>query len=522
MMVAINAVCQQVTRALLRFSLVLDWWRPGRSRNLTPRQVLAYVCRMPRGLISAAGHLPHWRLQRSAVAGVLGGNRGKGSRSVASYDEDSVTMAVAAGRTALVRAGGTSPRSLWFATTSAPYAEKSSAPVAHAALRLDEDVIAADAAGGLRSANGALRSALHSSDDAVLVLAGDIRTGPAGGPDEREGGDAGAAVLVGDSDAGNLVAEYIACGSATREFLDRWRAPGELRTHGWEERFGQQRYADLADAAWTRALKEASLEADGIRSVAIVGPHARAGAKLARQLGAAGVDVADDLAATVGFSGAAHAPLVLARMVEGAEPGEVLALVSMADGADVFLFRRTEVPVDDPATVDGQIAGGDDSLPYAKYLQWRGVLPTQPPNRPEPARMSASAAERRLDWKYGFVGSVDRSSGAVHLPPARVSFRGGAVDEMDLAPMADVPARVVTFTIDSLAYSPSPPTIFAVCDFEGGGRLPVELTDVTPEGVSIGMPVEMTFRRINTADGIANYFWKARPSAAAGATKGPN
>ncbi|HNH95930.1 MAG TPA: OB-fold domain-containing protein, partial [Microthrixaceae bacterium] len=158
---------------------------------------------------------------------------------------------------------------------------------------------------------------------------------------------------------------------------------------------------------------------------------------------------------------------------------------------------------------------GDDSLTYAKYLNWRGVLPVQPPNRPEPARMSASAAERRLDWKYGFVGSRDRSSGALHLPPARVSFVGGAVDDMDPAPMADVPATVATFTVDSLAYSPSPPIVFAVCDFDGGGRLPVELTDVTADQVSIGMAVEMTFRRLNTADGIANYFWKARPAASA-------
>ncbi len=60
----------------------------------------------------------------------------------------------------------------------------------------------------------------------------------------------------------------------------------------------------------------------------------------------------------------------------------------------------------------------------------------------------------------------------------------------------------------------------AVCDFDGGGRLPVELTDVTSEQVSIGMPVEMTFRRINTADGIANYFWKARPAQAT--SKGQN
>ena len=125
--------------------------------------------------------------------------------------------------------------------------------------------------------------------------------------------------------------------------------------------------------------------------------------------------------------------------------------------------------------------------------------------------MSASAAERRLDWKYGFVGSQDRDSGSLHLPPSRVSAVGGNVDDMDPAPMADRIARVATFTVDSLAYSPSPPVVFAIADFEGGGRLPLELTDVRAEEVHMGMEVEMTFRRLNTADGIANYFWKARP-----------
>jgi uncharacterized OB-fold protein len=70
---------------------------------------------------------------------------------------------------------------------------------------------------------------------------------------------------------------------------------------------------------------------------------------------------------------------------------------------------------------------------------------------------------------------------------------------------------VTTFTIDKLAYSQSPPVVFAVVDFDDGERLPVELTDVAAEDVAIGLRVEMTFRRLFTADGIANYFWKARP-----------
>ena len=76
--------------------------------------------------------------------------------------------------------------------------------------------------------------------------------------------------------------------------------------------------------------------------------------------------------------------------------------------------------------------------------------------------------------------------------------------------MADAAGTVVTSTIDRLAYSPSPPIVFAVVDFDGGGRLPVELTDGDAE-VGIGTRVEMTFRRLFTADDIANYFWKARP-----------
>ena len=411
-----------------------------------------------RGIIGAAGYLPHWRLQRSAIAEVLGGAPGKGKRTVASYDEDALTLAVEAGRQALA-AGNVSPSALWFSTTSPTYVEKTNATIAHAALRLDGDVIAADAGAGLRGTAAALRSALRSTEPAVLVLAGDVRTGPAGSSDEGAGGDGGAALLVGDDVDGEVVAEYLGGASATREFLDRWRVPGEARTRAWEERFGEQRYAALAGLAWDAALKDAGVDATQVGTVAISGAHARAGASLAKKLGAAGIDVADTLASEVGFTGAAHPALLLASVLDSAEPGQVIALVSMADGADVFVFRVTEAITARRArgaeSVADQVAGGDDSLAYAKYLSWRGVLPIQPPNRPEPARMSASAAERRLDWKYGFVGSRDRDTDALHLPPARVSFVGGNTDDMDPAPMADVPATVATFTVDSLAYSPS-------------------------------------------------------------------
>ena len=53
--------------------------------------------------------------------------------------------------------------------------------------------------------------------------------------------------------------------------------------------------------------------------------------------------------------------------------------------------------------------------------------------------------------------------------------------------MADVPGTIVTFTVDHLVYSESPPVIFAIVDFDGGGRLPIELTDVSETDVAAGV-----------------------------------
>jgi uncharacterized OB-fold protein len=82
---------------------------------------------------------------------------------------------------------------------------------------------------------------------------------------------------------------------------------------------------------------------------------------------------------------------------------------------------------------------------------------------------------------------------------------------MDPVDRADSEATIATYTIDHLSYSASPPIVFAVLDFDGGGRFPLELTDVDPATVDIGDKVVMTFRKLYTADGIHDYFWKARP-----------
>ncbi len=413
---------------------------------------------------------------------------------------------------------------LWFSTTDPAYVDKTNATVVHAALRLDRDAPALDINGSTRSAAGALLAALRGRDD-VLVVSSDTRTGLPTSADEREGGDGAAAILVGASTADRpVLAELIGHSSVTEEFLDRWRTPGDRRSKQWEERFGELHYVALGTEAWKLALGDAGIDAAAVAQVIVSGTHARAVRQVSGQVGAGTGGVADNLTVAIGNPAAAQPALLLARALEAAQPGQTIALVVLADGADVMVFRTTDaLAAHRPARpVDDQIAAGRTGLRYLTFLAWKGMVTVEPPRRPEPARASASAAARSAGWKFGFVGSRDRASGAVHLPPARVSFQGGAVDDMERLPMADAMGTVVTFTVDRLAYSPSPPIVFAVIDFDatdGGGRLPIELTDVASDAVAIGDRVEMTFRRINQADGIQNYFWKAKPVPSAAATK---
>lgn len=478
------------------------------------------------GILGFGTHIPYWRLRGDTIAAALGSGGGRGARAVASYDEDTTTMAAEAARHAVRSAGGADRiDALWLATADPVYADKANATAVHAALGLPGRALAADLAGSVRSGTAALLAGLHSPGRTLVALS-DRRTGPSGSPDEAGGGDAAAALVVGPADPGGPppLAEFLGAGSATAEFLDRWREPGRPWGDAWEERFGERIYTALAEDSLGRALKAAGLTAGEITRAAVTGPSARgvrsAGTRLTR-LGVADPAFADDLTRRTGNTGTAHPGLLLAALLERADPGDVLAVTVLADGADTLLFRvtdalagRTRVP-----TVEDGIARGRDTLSYADFLTWRGLISRQQPRRPAPDRAVAPASARAETWKFGFTGSRCTACGTRHLPPQRVCLECGATDQMTAEPLADTAGTIATYTVDHLAFSLAPPIVAAVVDLDGGGRFSCELTDLDPAGgpdggpggLAVGTRVEMTFRLISAADGIRNYFWKARP-----------
>jgi 3-hydroxy-3-methylglutaryl CoA synthase/uncharacterized OB-fold protein len=463
------------------------------------------------GIVAYGSYVPYWRLQRSVITKSLGAGGGKGERSVASFDEDTTSMGVEAGRIALRNAGASwAPQSLWFATTDPAYLDKTNANTIHAALSLAPSVGAFDAVGSVRSGVAAMMGA--GSGTAMAVLS-DIRTGLPGGADESAGGDAAAAFCLGND---GVIAEFIGGAAATAEFTDRWRQPGDAASKQWEERFGEHAYAPLVDNAFGDALKGANIAPGDVHHAIFAGLHTRAVKAAVKACGVSAESVADDLSATIGNAGVAQWGVMLADVLDRAQPGQIIAVVVLADGVNVWLLRTTEALTKYQSrqaaelTVRGQIAAGRNDLTYTQFLTWRGFLHREPPRRPEPDRPAGPPSLRSQAWKYGLYGSRDES-GFVYLPPARVSMKSGSIDQMEMVRMADVQATIATYTVDRLAYSMSPPVVAAVIDFDGGGRFQCELTDVDPASVKIGDRVEMTFRRLYTVDGIHNYFWKARP-----------
>src|SRR5215472_11711086 len=458
------------------------------------------------GIVSYGSYIPYRRLKRAAIAQVLGVAASKGERAVASFDEDSASMAVEAVRDALKAApAGT--------IATPPYGEKLNATVVGAAARLLSSIRAMDVTGsiraGLTSLLQGIDAAASSRSQAVVAMA-DARLGAPEGKAEQQNGDGAAAFVLGTD---HVIAECEASSSLTREFLDTWRAPGEQFAHSWEERFSlTQAYAPLLTKTIQDVLTRAKVSPGDLAKVVIDAPNPRAVEEIIRGLKIDSAKISDSFTLTVGQTGAAHVGLMLASVLPSLKPGERVLVASVADGADAMVLRATPAIAGfKPLRSVGRMIESKGDVSYGSYLKWREILPTEPPRRPDPERPAGPPMFRSEQWKFGFVGSKCTNCGTPQLPPQRVCVKCRTRDKMESYSFADRTARIATYAIDRLAFSLNPPTINVVIDFDGGGRFLGEMTDCEPEKVAIGDEVEMTFRRLFTADGVHNYFWKARP-----------
>ena len=295
-----------------------------------------------RGILSYGTYVPRWRLDLADVSAFLKKGGGKGTRAVASYDQDTTTLGFEAARRAVSGlTPGSEPEEIWFATSEPAYADKTNANAIHAPLRASSEVSTMDMVGAVRCGLGALRIALGATGR-ELVIAADTRGGLPGSQDEASGGDGAAAVVVGSDDDGPLIATHIASSSAVSEFLDRWRIPGDSSSGVWEERMGESVHSRLFVDAWKRACGDAGVDPGGVDHLVITGTHDRGIRAAASESGVPKERHVLSLSRTVGNTGAADPLLLLGTVLDTAGPGETVAVVCLSDGVDVVFFKTTD------------------------------------------------------------------------------------------------------------------------------------------------------------------------------------
>nr|WP_306798592.1 OB-fold domain-containing protein [Oceanobacillus saliphilus] len=400
--------------------------------------------------------------------------------------------------------------SVFFATTTGPYTEKSSIPTISKALDLRAGVKGIEAAQSLRAGSSSLLVALDQ-EGTTLVLASDHQLSGPGGTNEQLFGDGAVSFIVGTGE--DVIAKVVDTTSVQVEIIKQWRNEGDPFVQNWEDRFASSVYTTKIYESVLEFLDNNNLSISDISKVAISAPGTKGYLKIAKSLGVSKEQIQDPLFDQVGQTGSSHSGLMLISALEEAKPGDTILVVNFAEGTDIMLYQVTDsiAKLSKRRGVRDYIEVKNNELSYADYLKWKEIIKMEPPRRPAKERPSAPALYRNYDQNLGFYGSKCQVCNTPQFPKQRVCVECQTKDKMEDYRFFGRTAEIVTFTLDYLAPTPASPALVAVIDFEGGGRIISEVTDCDPAEIKIGMDVELTFRRLYEAGGIHNYFWKVRP-----------
>ena len=462
------------------------------------------------GIKAFGVYVPRYRLGKETA-----GWGSSTEKAIANFDEDSVTMAVAAGRQCLGDIDQDAVDGLLFATTSPPYVEKQCAAIIATALDLRRDIFTADVTGVLRAGTTAVKMAMDSvnagSARQVLVVASDARLAAPRADMERNLGDGAAAFLISQD---GVVANIEGTHSITENMLDAWRSQGDTFVRTWEDRFmSEEGLERILTEAVDGFMKKHDLTARDFSRVAFYSPDARRYSQMGRRMGFSEDQLQDHLFGKVGNTGAAYPLMLLAGALEESKEGDLLLMASYGDGSDVLSFR-----IDGDGGSRGNSAGVGKQIDYKRllpsyetYARWRDVWTSDAARRPPPTAPSVTALWRESDQNIRLYGAKCNACGCIQYPPQRVCTMCQAKDDSQPLRLSDKKGTVFTYSMDYLAGTTDTPLVITVVNFEGGGRMLCMMTDRELEEVAIGMPVEMSFRKLRVVNGIHNYYWKSTP-----------
>jgi uncharacterized OB-fold protein len=210
--------------------------------------------------------------------------------------------------------------------------------------------------------------------------------------------------------------------------------------------------------------------------------------------------------------------LMLSHVLEKATSGDLILLAQFGSGGQAMVFRVTDgiAGFRPKSGVSAWLARGAQESNYTKFLAFKRLLDLDRGMRGEQDKKTAlTTLYRHRSAILGLVGGRCEKTGDVHYPPSRLSYTPGApaLDTQKPYKLAEREATVLSWSAEYLSYYPSPPQFYGQIDFDGGGRLLTEFTDISRGDVDTGTRMEMVFRikDVDEKRGFIRYFWKATP-----------
>lgn len=478
------------------------------------------------GITSYGGYIPRMRLNRGVVyganawmaPGLIGSANGE--RSMANWDEDSLTMAVEAARDCISGKDKTKIDAAYLASVNLPFEDRLNAGILATALNLPEAIESADFTASLRAGLSAVvagMNAVKSGDyKNVLVAAGDRRITKMGYLHELWAGDGAVALLLGSD---QVVAEYKGAFTVTDDFVDHFRGSHQKFDYNWEERWiKDEGYVKIAPKAIKGLLDKTGVSGSQITKFIMPCPFGRVAAQIAGNFGITADKVPDNMHAVCGDTATAHPLIMLITALETASPGDKIIVASFAQGCTAILFEVTENIglMKEKRGVKGSLADKKSEINYLKFLSHRGMLEQDWMMRAEGNwRTALSTLYRNKKTILSMVGGRCETCGTAQYPKTDICVNPQCValnSQVDCE-FAEQPGKIMTYTSDLLTYTLDPPAHYGMIVFENGGRALLDFTDYEQGKIEVGLPVRMVFRirNFDKPRGFSQYYWKAKP-----------
>ncbi|MEW6441002.1 MAG: OB-fold domain-containing protein [bacterium] len=480
------------------------------------------------GITAYGSYIPKKRLNRMAIIQSMGWlapglmTAARGERSMCNWDEDAMTMAVAAAKDCVTGMDKSAINAAYLASTSLPFKDRQNSGILATALNLPEEgLVTADFTSSLRSGTTALLTAIDAvqgeGKSNVLVAASDARDAKSAWFYEMWYGDGAACLLVGKD---KVIAEFKGAYSVACDFVNTFKGANAKFDYGWEERWiREEGFAKIIPAAINGLLEKCGVSIIDVAKVVYpcyLSSNVHKG--VAKPLKAAPEQIQDNLADVVGDTGAAQPLAMFVAALEEAKPGDKIVVASFGQGCDALLFEVTENIKNLPARkgMKGSLANRQEETQYSKLQTFREVVNVEMGIRAESNKQTAlSALWRHRKQVLGLVGGKCTKCGTPQYPRMRMCVNPdcSAVDSQVDHEFADRTGIIKSYTGDMLAVSVDPPAIYGLVQFEGGGRALCDFTDCALADVKVGQQVKMSFR-IKYYDNVRDfhgYYWKAVP-----------